>query len=72
MGWLSQALYTPLGVACSAGHEGIVVQLLAMGATVTERDVEIALDFGHSDLPELIRCRVCPCCSRYVWDDTLA
>ena len=64
---VSQALYTPLGVACSCGHEDIVMQLLAMGVTVTERHAETALDFGHSGLAELIRRRVCHCCSQCVW-----
>ena len=50
--------FTPVGVACYQGHEGVVKQLLASGATLSERDVKLASDRGHTVVAGIVRTRV--------------
>ena len=51
--------WAPIGIASVEGHEGVVMQLLACGATVSERDGKSAIVRGHTAVANALRARVC-------------
>ena len=46
-------------MACWFGHEGVVKQLLALSASVSDRDVKFAVDRVHATIADLVGPQVC-------------